>query len=308
MSVRSLACSFKKLAIRTSAAGILLIAAWTTQAAAEYNFIGETWRYRAFADDTFVEIAQKTGLGYTELMAANPGIDPWLPGEGTEIVLPMGHLLPLAPHNGIVINLADQRLYYFGANAGSKPLSFAIGIGRQGWDTPQGTTYIARKRVDPDWRPPASIRRENPALPAIVRAGPNNPLGHRALDLGWPAYLIHGTNKPMGIGRRVSHGCIRLYREDVERLFELVNVGTPVMVVDQPLKTAWLGGELFVEVHPTLDQAIDVAHYGFAPPDEIPGAIEHIVAAVGPHVNRLDWQLVARAMIERTGVPVRVTR
>ena len=240
-------------------------------------------------------------------MAANPLVDQWLPGEGTPIVLPMGHLLPDAPQQGIVINLADQRLYWFGDGT-QPPISFAIGIGRVGWETPPGATTVTAKRLHPTWRPPQSIRNENPDLPEAVGPGPHNPLGDHAINLGWPAYVIHGTNRPYGIGRRVSHGCIRLYPADVARLFDLVGVGTTVAVVDQPLKIAWMNGQLFVEVHPTQGQADDIARHGFAPPDEIPGAYDNILGVAGPQAGRLDWDAISHALITRTGIPVQITR
>ena len=152
------------------------------------------------------------------MVAANPGIDPWVPGEGTEINLPTVHLMPDladADPEGIVVNLAEMRLYFF-EKPGGVPQSFPIGIGRDGLNTPTGTTEVVAKRKNPTWRPTKRMRDEDPELPEVVPPGEDNPLGTRALYLGWPQYLIHGTNKPHGVGRRVSSGCVRLYPEDVE--------------------------------------------------------------------------------------------
>ena len=214
----------------------------------------ETATYRASHEDNLLDVARRFNLGYVEMVAANPGTDPWLPGAGTEVVLPTVHLMPEAGAEGVVINLADMRLYYFD-EAGGPPQSFPIGIGRDGLSTPLGSTEIVRKREDPTWRPTKRMRAEDPELPEVVPPGPENPLGDRAMYLGWPQYLIHGTNKPWGIGRRVSSGCIRMYPEDARKLFDLVEVGTKVTVVDQPIKLGWIDGELFMEAHPTQAQS-----------------------------------------------------
>ena len=169
----------------------------------------ETTTYRAAYQDTLPELARKFGLGYVEMVAANPGTDPWLPGEGTDIVLPTVHLMPDARPEGIIINLADMRLYFF-EKPDAPPRSYPIGIGRDGLTTPTGTTEIVRKTKDPIWHPTERMRSENPELPEAVPPGPDNPMGARAMYMGWPLYAIHGTNKPWGVGRRVSSGCIRM--------------------------------------------------------------------------------------------------
>jgi L,D-transpeptidase ErfK/SrfK len=232
--------------------------------------LGKPEIYSLRADDTLVDLARDRGLGYVELVAANPGVDPWIPPEDVEVVLPHAHILPAAPRNGIVINLADQRLYYFPED--DRPQSFAIGVGRQGYETPLGATKVIGKRKDPTWTPPASARADDPSLPAVVPPGPENPLGNRALYLEWPAYLIHGTNEPYGIGRRVSRGCIRLYPEDIEHLFDAVESGTVVHVVDQPIKVGWSRGELYLEAHPSLSQASEIEEGAKISYEEAPGA------------------------------------
>ena len=273
---------------------------------ADDDMLGEVEVYNAQADDTLVDLARDRGLGYVELVAANPRIDPWLPPEDGEIVLPHGHILPSAPRTGIVINLADQRLYYFPADG--RPQSFAIGIGRQNFVTPLGETKVVGKRRNPTWTPPPSARAEDPSLPSIVPPGPENPLGNRALYLGWPGYLIHGTNKPYGVGRRVSLGCIRLYPEDIERLFEAIERGTEVHVVDQPIKVGWHQGELYLEAHPTLRQASEIEEDGKLTYEDAPDARELILAAAGDAADRIDWETVETAVRERRGIPISIAR
>ncbi|MCC5795362.1 MAG: L,D-transpeptidase family protein [Chromatiales bacterium] len=206
------------------------------------NVVGELQVIQARHADTFVDIARAYGLGYDELVNANPGVDPWLPGEGTRILLPTRFVLPDAPRNGIVLNLATRRLFWYPEPSGGEPAvvySFPIGIGREGWETPLGTTRVIARHQDPTWVVPASIRRERAAqgdpLPARVPPGPDNPLGRHALRLALPSYLIHGTNRPAGIGMRVSHGCIQMFPEDIELLHGVVPLNTPVHIVDQPL-------------------------------------------------------------------------
>ena len=221
--------------------------------AANQPAVGAVAVYATHERDTLMDVGRHYDLGFTQLMAANRGVNPWSPGSDRQITVPNFYLLPDAPRSGVVINLAEQRLYYFppGKNVIE---TFPIGIGVLGASTPIGTTRIVAKEANPAWYPPPSIHEERPDLPQFIPAGPDNPLGAYALRLGWPNYLIHGTNKPDGVGRDVSHGCMHLYPEDIERLFHEIPVGTPVRVVNQDVKTAWIGDELFVEVHPTKDQ------------------------------------------------------
>jgi L,D-transpeptidase ErfK/SrfK len=207
-------------------------------------------------EETLLDIARAYDLGYDEILAANPGVDPWTPPVGQRVLLPMAHVLPDAPREGLVINLAARRLYYFPPAANDQPrtvVTHPIGIGREGWATPLGKTKVARKHAAPAWTVPASIRREHAAkgdpLPAVVPPGPDNPLGTHALRLGWSSILIHGTSKPAGIGMRVSHGCMQLYPEDIAPLFDAVPVGTPVTVVDQPYLVGRSRAGLVLEAH-----------------------------------------------------------
>ena len=267
----------------------------------------ETTTYRAAYEDTLLDVARRFHLGYVEMVAANPGTDPWLPGEGAELVLPTVHLLPEAAPEGITINLADMRLYYV-ATPGAPPESYPIGIGREGLTTPVGTTEVLRKTVDPTWRPTARMRAEDPLLPEAVPPGPDNPLGNRAMYLGWPSYLIHGTNKPWGIGRRSSSGCIRMYPEDAEALFDKVAIGTKVTVVDQPVKLGWIDGELFMEAHPTQAQSDQLEALGRFDPLLPSSVVDRVLAAAGDQAARLDWSRIRQAAVERRGYPIRVTR
>jgi L,D-transpeptidase ErfK/SrfK len=223
--------------------------------------VGQLQVVHAREEDTFVDIARSYGLGYDELLAANPGVDPWLPGEGTRVILPTRFVLPAAPREGVVLNIAAKRLFYYLPTAeGETPVveTFPIGIGREGWATPTGETTVVSKARDPVWFVPASVRAEHAAegdpLPAQVPPGPDNPLGNRVLGLGIPGYLIHGTNKPAGVGMRVSHGCVRLFPEDIEHLYERVPIGTPVRIVNQPYLFGWQDDELLLEAHAPLEE------------------------------------------------------
>jgi L,D-transpeptidase ErfK/SrfK len=268
--------------------------------------VGASAVYLTRQEDTLLDVARRYDLGYTQLMAANPGIDPWLPGAGRRIALPSRYLLPDGPRRGIVINLVQQRLYYFSPD-GHTVETHPIGVAVQGWSTPRGTTRVAAKQIHPTWYPPLSIRKEQPDLPPMVPPGPDNPLGDYALRLGWPGYLIHGTNKPDGVGRNSSHGCIRLYPEDIERLFNQVSVGTPVRVVNEEVQVAWIGTDLYVAIYPNKNQAeqldLNEPMTSTAPPH----LKKRLASATRGRVDRVDWDEVERAGRDRTGIPVRVT-
>ncbi|MDJ0928145.1 MAG: L,D-transpeptidase family protein [Gammaproteobacteria bacterium] len=223
------------------------------------DVVGAIQIVNATHHDTFVEIARNYGLGFDEIKDANPDVDPWLPGEGTPIVLPTRYVLPEAPRQGIVLNVATKRLFYYPPRIDGEPQTvetYPIGIGRDGWATPTGETTVTSKGRDPVWYVPASIRREHAEagdpLPPQVPPGPDNPLGSHVIVLGLPGYLIHGTNKPAGVGMRVSHGCVRLFPEDIEHLFEQIPIGTEVRIVNQPFLLGWQAGDLLLEAHPPL--------------------------------------------------------
>jgi len=267
--------------------------------------IGREQTYKTRYKDSLVDLARKFGLGYTEIVSANPGVDPWVPGANKQIVLPTAHVLPNGPREGILINLADQRMYLFHPN-GKTVDTAPLGIGNEGWDTPKGSTRVVGKKKNPTWYVPKSVRKEQPELPAIIPPGPDNPLGSHAVYLGWPAYLFHGTNKPYGVGRRVSHGCVRLYPEDIARIFDDVEIGTKVTVIDQPLKITRLNDELWIEVHPNQIQSDEVERTGrhtYAKPPEFEF---RLVNTAGELAHSIDWKLAKRAVSERRGTPIQI--
>jgi L,D-transpeptidase ErfK/SrfK len=223
------------------------------------DVVGEIQVMKATYKDTFVDIARTYGLGFDELLAANPGVDPWLPGEGIAIILPTRFVLPVAAREGLVLNIATKRLFYYPVAEEGQPSiveTYPIGIGRAGWETPTGDTTVVSKARDPVWFVPRSVREEHLAagdpLPKRVPPGPDNPLGQYVLGLGMTGYLIHGTNKPAGVGMRVSHGCIRLYPENIEYLFERVEIGNRVRIVNQPFLYGWQDGDFLLEAHTPL--------------------------------------------------------
>jgi L,D-transpeptidase ErfK/SrfK len=276
------------------------------------DVVGEVQVIRARYEDTFSDIARAYDLGFDELVQANPGVDPWLPGAGTRIVLPTQFILPDAPREGIVLNIGIKRIFFYPkVAAGASPvvITHPVGIGREGWATPTGATTVVAKVKDPVWVVPPSIRQEHAEagdpLPAQVPAGPDNPLGAFALRLGFPSYLIHGTNKPSGIGMRVSHGCVQLFPEDIESLFGQVTVGTPVRVVNQPQLVGWRAGNLYLEVHPALED--DRRDLRAALDKRLAEALRKRKPATTQGAPiRLDAGLVTATVRESRGFPVRL--
>ena len=242
------------------------------------SVIGEPQLVRIDGDNTLSDLAREYGLGYDEIVAANPGVDPWLPGEGTPVLLPTQYILPSGVRSGIVLNVASKRLFWFPEPAAGESrlvYTFPIGVGRVGWETPTGSTVVVAKAKDPNWYVPLSVREEHEAmgdpLPAVVPPGPDNPLGNYVLKLDMPGYLIHGTNQPYGVGMRVSHGCVRLYPENIEFLFPEIGNGTAVTIVNEPYLLGERDGELFFEGHAPLEDDtetpehhLDVAFERFA--------------------------------------------
>ena len=227
----------------------------------EFDLVGTIQVVQALPEDTLLDVARRHDIGQEEIVRANPDVDRWLPGGGTKIIIPARRILPAAPHEGLVLNLPEMRLYYYPDPEPGQPAqmqTYPVSIGRMDWGTPLGETKLVAKQKDPAWYPPESIRREHAdqgdPLPRVVPAGPDNPLGRYAMRLGIPGYLIHGTNKVFGVGMRVSHGCVRMLPEDIERLFPQVPVGTPVRIINQSAKAGWYGGELYLEVHPPLEE------------------------------------------------------
>lgn len=220
------------------------------------NVIGEVQYANPEVGETLSEMGIRYDIGYYEMLRANPKIDPTSPlNEGMTIIIPSQFILPNIPHEGIVINLAEYRLYYFPPND-NVVLTMPVGIGREGWTTPVGLTHVTAKERDPIWRPTTKVQMEaskhGEPIPGEFPPGEGNPLGRHVLRLGWATYLIHGTNRRDGIGSRVSAGCIRMMPEDIEYLYNLVPVGTPVRVVNEPIKFGYLDGKIYVQIHPPL--------------------------------------------------------
>jgi len=277
--------------------------------AAGSDVIGTDLMVRADQRDTLLDLARRHGLGYEEITNANPGVDAWLPGAGTEVFVPKRRLLPIAPREGIVINLPEHRLYWYPPSArGETPVvwSFPVSIGKMDWNTPLGRTTIVSKAKDAPWIPPKSVREEHAKrgeiLPAVVPGGADNPMGRHKMGLGIPggAYLIHGTNRPAGIGMQVTHGCMRLYPEDIETLFGMVPIGTSVTIVNQPYKWGWHDGELLIEVHPPLQEdAVE--------PPTLTDLTRLIVEATRTTPRAIDWISAERAWREARGTPTAVS-
>ena len=271
------------------------------------DVVGELFLATTVHEDTLSDLARAYDQGYTEMRLANPDVDPWLPGDGAEVVVPNLYVIPDAPRQGIVVNVPEMRLYLFqgaGGNRTGRITTFPISIGRQNWTTPKGDMKIVSKVKDPAWYPPESIREEHAAagdiLPRIVPAGPDNPLGQHALRLSAEGYLIHGTNKPYGIGLRVTHGCIRMYPKDVATVFQEVKVGTLVQVVNQPYKVGVAYGRIYLEVHPHLeeDKQLYLEQYS------------HVVKLILERVKAFDvqlvWSEIKRAIEQKNGIPHKI--
>lgn len=277
--------------------------------------IGELQVTYARHEDTIADIARRFNLGFDEVARANPDVDPWLPGEGTRIILPTQFVLPDAPLEGLVVNVAALRMFYFpkpGKDGSRVVMTYPIGIGKVGWATPVGSTKIVSKREKPTWTPPASVRREHAEagdpLPARVPPGPDNPLGDYAMNLGWPSYLIHGTNKPAGVGLRASHGCIRMYPEDIAAVFDRIPIGTKVRVVNQPLVYRWQGDSLYVQSYPpheeTLEGKAEEAQHALFN-DAIS---DRMWQRVKQHGGAIDWSVTEQVVTEARGIAVPVSQ
>jgi L,D-transpeptidase ErfK/SrfK len=271
------------------------------------DIVGNVQMTAARQEDTLLDIARRYDLGYEEIVAANPGVDPWLPGKDTSVVLPTQFILPGQERQGLVLNLASMRLFYFPEPEPGQPaevITHPIGIGREGWRTPQGTTRITQKIEKPAWTVPESVRREHArlgdTLPPVVPPGPDNPLGEFAMRLSRPQYLIHGTNKPWGVGIRVSHGCVRLYPEDISRLFPQVAVGTQVRIINEPYVAGRRDGQLYLEAHEPLSEYVRRWKGSLKPMEK---AVETKAADLPVDVN---WKKARKIARQAHGIPVPV--
>ena len=273
------------------------------------NIIGAVSSVAAKYEDTMIDIAREHGLGFDEIQQANPTVDPWLPGAGTKIILPTQFILPDAPHKGIVLNIAELRLYYYPSHIRgetAKVITYPVSVGRGDWRTPKGPARIIQKKINPTWTPPQSVREEHAAngdiLPGVVPGGPDNPLGLYALKLNLPGYLIHSTNKPNGIGMRVTHGCVRLSPNDIQALFPMVKVGTSVEIIDQPYKAAWKGNVLYFEAHPP--QKSDV-YEQTSRPSNLTDVVRELIRVTRDHQGyAVNWDKAQDLAREGSGIPV----
>ncbi len=260
-------------------------------------------------EDTLLSIGRKYGIGYQQVIAANPNVDVWLPTVGLRVVIPSVYLLPNAPRYGIVINLAEQRLYFYPKPAAGQPPTvetFPISVGKAQWGTPLGKTRVIEKQMHPTWYPTESVRKEHAdrgeTLPKAVLPGPNNPLGDYALrlDIAGGAYLIHGTNKPIAIGMAVTHGCIRMLPEDIALLFEEVAVGTQVTLINQPYTMGWLGQQLYVQRHEVDQQRTKtVAH-------NLMALTSLYVTATQHRSVKMDWHDAEQQFTKASAIPVQI--
>ena len=221
---------------------------------------GHNQSLKAVYEDTLVDLARKYNLGFNEIIRANPNVDKWLPGEGTIIKIPTQHIIPKGfSKKGITINLSEFRGYLIKDN---QLITFPVGLGRMDWKTPLGISTIDLKLEKPAWYPPQSVRDEynnqGKFLPAEVLPGPDNPLGELAMRISIPGgYFIHGTNRPDGVGMEISHGCIRLFPEDIDYIFQLTDIGTEVILLDQPIKIARIQNDIYLQVHPSYSNQYD---------------------------------------------------
>ncbi len=268
---------------------------------ADQDVVGVVKTVQTRYEDTLSDIARLYDLGYSEITTANPEVDPWLPGEGTTVTLPTRFILPAGPREGVVINLAELRIYYFPPD-GKQVMTYPLGIGREGWSTPIGRSRITRKAQHPSWTPPDSIRAEyaerGETLPPVVKPGPDNPLGQYAIYLSMRGYLLHGTNKPYGVGMRVSHGCIRLYPEDIKELFPQLPVDTPVRIINQPYKAGWLDGRLYVEAHPPLSEQFQTEGINYTP------MVKAVIGVLDDSTVKPDWSALKEAALQASGIPM----
>ena len=267
--------------------------------------VGEDQTVTTVYEDTLYDLANKFSLGSEELIRVNPGIDPWLPGVGTKVIIPGRHVLPPGPHEGLIVNLPEHRIYYFPKPRRGQPrvvITYPVSIGKMDWRTPLGLTHVISKVRNPTWIPPESVRKEHARdgdpLPARVPPGPDNPLGAFTMHLavGNGTYEIHGTNNPLAVGMPVTHGCIRMYPQDVAQLFPLVPVGTPVRLINQPIKVAWVNGELLLEAHPPVNDEGE----SFEP--DVDQFAQLLQTAVGDSTVAIDWDYAREVLKRADGV------
>ena len=266
------------------------------------DIIGHIKYYKTKSDETLIDIARSNNLAFPEIMSANTVLnDPWVVEAEQHILLPNRHLLPNVKREGIVVNKGDLRLYYFSKD--QKIYSYPIGIGRGDWETPTGEAIITGKKKYPYWTVPESILEEEPHWPKVVKPGPQNPLGSRAIYLSMPGYLLHGTNKPWGVGMKVSHGCIRLYPEGIETLYELVADGEKVQIIDQQVKSGWEKDVLYLEVHSMHPYGLEDKALIENNLRLLPQATLSLQKTAKHHIAEIDWKIVVRIVKTASGIP-----
>jgi len=312
MSTQCGAAGLLRMASSRVAWGIALALVISPSAATEFDLpaagsavVGADTTITVHNENTLAGLARRYSLGYVEIIRANPGVDLWVPEEGKEILLPGRHLLPSGPREGVVVNLAEHRLYYFPKRVGKEKavvFTYPVSIGKMGRTTPLGVTYIRDKAAHPSWYPTASIRKEHAdrgdPLPAVVGPGPDNPLGafKMRLAMGDGTYEIHGTNNPTAVGLAITHGCVRMYPEDVAALFPVVPVGTSVRFVNDPVKVAWIDGKLLLEVHRPIEEQGDSFELDF---ERLSGLLR---AAVGNARVAIHWDYAREVLRQANGV------
>jgi L,D-transpeptidase ErfK/SrfK len=276
---------------------------------ADGSVVGEDTSVHTVYEDTLPDLAHRYSLGYYEIIRANPAVDVWIPGAGTQVVLPGRRILPAGPREGLVVNLPEHRLYYYPKPKGHEQpvvITYPVSIGKMDWRTPLGDTRVIAKIKHPAWYPPESIRKEHAdngdPLPKVVGPGPDNPLGDFALRLaaGNGEYMLHGTNNPTAVGMAVTHGCIRMYPEDVAALFALVPIGTHVRLVNEPVKVAWVDGQLLLEAHPPVDAE------GQSIEPDVEMLSQKLDQALGSNTAAIHWDLARATLAAASGIPTLV--
>ena len=263
--------------------------------------IGTVQSIKLQPNEDYPIIAQRYDVGYYELYEANPGVDPDSPIAGTILIIPTRYILPPELHYNVVINLAEMRLYYESVNP-HKIYIFPIGIGKEGWNTPTGIFAIIAKTKNPSWTAPDDVYRYRIAhgekIARVIPPGKDNPLGQYALRLSNPSYLIHGTDDPVGVGRRSSAGCIRMYPEDIKKLFSMVNIGTEVQIINAPYKATQINNEIYLEAHmPLYEQRVVMR-------DDVSLATNTVKKAIAKsNTTSVDWKKVETVAKNHLGVP-----
>ncbi len=270
---------------------------------ANQDIVGLIATIESNENDTLPDIARHFGLGYNDITIANTQLEPWLLQNGDTVLLPVRYIIPDVKRKGIVLNLASMRLFQFPKNERNRVKTYPIGIGREGWETPTGSTRITAKKKNPSWHVPVSIRQEHAQkgdpLPRVVPPGPENPLGDYAMRLAIPSYLIHGTSKPYGVGMQISHGCVRLYPENIETLFQQTAINTRVRIIDSPYLLGWDKGLLYLEAHKPLQKNHKIHKKKL---------FRKLKQISRKQAIDVDWQKVNNILEQAHGVPVPVIK